>query len=271
MHESPFHPAEEPTGRPSWSDADPAADRDRALADDLAEVETYLNYRDPQESLRSRPAMRSGVGPVAMVETAFLASAASLIWLVNAYFPPGPLLRIVFPLPIALVYLRWGQRSAWMGAFVSGLLLAVLMGPPRSLLFVMPYGLLGVQLGWMWRRGASWYASMGVGAILSTLGFFVRIALLSLMLGEDMWVYLMNQVTQLINWGLQNLVNWGVLGFGVLSQSNLTVIQIFAVVMIFASSVVYLLTVHLAAWLLLERLGEKMPPPPGWVQRLLEA
>ncbi|MBE9070530.1 DUF2232 domain-containing protein, partial [Leptolyngbya cf. ectocarpi LEGE 11479] len=35
----------------------------------------------------------SDKGPVAMVETAFLASAASLMWLINLYFPPGPLLR----------------------------------------------------------------------------------------------------------------------------------------------------------------------------------
>jgi uncharacterized protein YybS (DUF2232 family) len=42
-----------------------------------------------------------------MVETAFLASTAALIWLVNTYFPPGPILRLLFPLPMALVYLRW--------------------------------------------------------------------------------------------------------------------------------------------------------------------
>ena len=62
---------------------------------------------------------------LAMVETAFLASAGSLIWLINYYFPLGPLFRIFFPLPIALLYLRWGNRAAWMGALVSGLLLTV--------------------------------------------------------------------------------------------------------------------------------------------------
>ena len=64
-----------------------------------------------------------------MVETAFLASTASLIWLINYYFPIGPLLRIFFPLPIALIYLRRGNRAAWMGTLVSFLLLSILMGP----------------------------------------------------------------------------------------------------------------------------------------------
>ncbi|PZO46035.1 MAG: DUF2232 domain-containing protein, partial [Phormidesmis priestleyi] len=33
---------------------------------------------------------------------------------------------------------------------------------------------------------------------------------------------------------------------------------------------VYLFTVHLAAWLVLERLGVAMPEPPSWVQALIE-
>jgi uncharacterized protein YybS (DUF2232 family) len=205
-----------------------------------------------------------------MVETAFLASAASLIWLVNTYFPPGPLLRIVFPLPMALVYLRWGPRAAWMSALVATLLLAVMMGPPRSLLFLMPYGVLGVQLGWLWQRRASWYSSIGLGALLSALGVFVRLWLLSIMLGEDLWVYTMNQVTQLIDWFLGILVNWGWLGWGILDRVDVTFVQILAVVMVLISSVVYLFTVHLAAWLLLDRLGEPMSSPPRWVQRLLD-
>lgn len=257
-------PQENPVN--GWGSEPPPPD-----PDELAEVETYLDYRPASSSAgKHPPSRRPNVGPAAMVETAFLASAASLIWLVNAYFPPGPLLRIVFPLPIALVYLRWGARAAWMGALVSGLLLAVLMGPPRSLLFVMPYGLLGVQLGWLWRRGASWYTSIGLGTLLSALGFFVRLWLLSLMLGEDLWVYLINQATQVINWLLGRLVDFGLLGWGSLSQSNTTLVQVVALVIVLISSLVYLFTVHLASWLLLERLGEKMPAPPGWVQQLLE-
>lgn len=262
---SPERSSDETT--PEWRADVPAPD-----PDELAEVETYLDYR-PLDALGDAipRARRPQVGPAAMVETAFLASAASLIWLVNAYFPPGPLLRIVFPLPIALIYLRWGHRAAWMGALVSTLLLAVLMGPPRSLLYLMPYGLLGVQLGWLWRRGASWYLSIGIGTLLSALGFFVRLWLLSLMLGEDLWVYLINQATQVINWVLERLVNLGFLDWGSLSQSNTTLIQVVALVIVLLSSLVYLFTVHLASWLLLERLGEKMPSPPGWVQQLLES
>lgn len=60
------------------------------------------------------------------------------------------------------------------------------------------------------------------------------------------------------------------LDVGVLGQANVEAIQILALVMVLLSNVVYLFTVHMAAWLLLERLGARIPEPPEWVQSLLE-
>jgi uncharacterized protein YybS (DUF2232 family) len=200
--------------------------------------------------------------PLAMVETAFLASTASLIWLINYYFPLGPVLRMFFPVPIALVYLRWGNRASWMAALVSGLLLSVLMGPTRSILFFIPYGLMGVQLGALWRRQASWVFSIFTGTLLGTLGFFFRFWLLSILLGEDLWVYVMTQITQLTEWGFVKL--------GLLAQPSLLLIQAIAVVMIIISNAVYLFVVHLVALLMLDRLGNPIPRPPNWVQVLLD-
>ncbi|MGC1307911.1 MAG: DUF2232 domain-containing protein [Phormidesmis sp.] len=221
-------------------------------------------------SASNRQLHRQAVGPLPLVETAFLASAASLMWLINTYFPPGPLLRILFPLPITLVYLRWNLRSAWMAATVSGLLLTILLGPTRSIFFVMPYGLLGVQLGFLWRRQASWGVSIFTGGLLVALGTFFRIWLLSLLAGEDLWGYLIAQMTQFIDWLLRLITNWGWVGLGVLGQPSMELIAIMAVAMVVFTSVVYLFTVHLAAWLVLERLGVAMPEPPGWVQALIE-
>ncbi len=213
---------------------------------------------------------RQVVGPLPLVETAFLASAASLMWLINTYFPPGPLLRILFPLPIALVYLRWNLRAAWMAAAVSGLLLTILLGPTRSIFFVMPYGLLGVQLGCLWRRQASWGFSIFTGGVLVALGSFFRIWLLSLLAGEDLWGYLVAQITQFIDWAVRLLTNWGWIGLGALGQPSMEFVAIAAVIMVLLSSIVYLFTVHLAAWLVLDRLGAAMPEPPAWVQALIE-
>lgn len=241
-------------------------------ADGFEDLETYLDYQpDREDALDAAPqAHQLKVGPLVMVETAFLASTAALIWLVNTYFPPGPILRILFPLPTALIYLRWGSRAAWMSALVTGLLLAVLMGPPRSLLFLMPYALLGVQLGYCWARGTNWYVSITLGSLLGSIGFFFRVWLTSLLVGEDLWIYVTSQVTQMLNWGIERLVNWGILSVAVLGQANVGMVQLLALLTVVLSNLVYLFTVHLAAWLLLERLGATMPAPPNWVQTLLD-
>lgn len=200
--------------------------------------------------------------PLIMVETAFLASTASLIWLINYYFPLGPILRIFFPVPIALVYLRWGNRAAWMAALVSGLLLSVLMGPMRSIQFVIPFGILGVVLGLLWRRGAGWSVSILIGMLIGSFGFFFRLWLVSILLGEDLWAYLTIQITEITEWGFERL--------GLLQQPSLVVIQLVTLLMVMLNNIVYLFAVHLAACLLLERLGNPIPPPPPWVQVLLD-
>lgn len=165
----------------SWLEAEAELSRPTEALEADNPLQTRRGQRQPLVLRTVDPAV-----PLMMVETAFLASAASLVYLVNYYFPIGPLLRLFFSLPIALTYLRWGKRAAWMSALVSGLLLSVLMGPARSILFVMPYGLLGVLLGVLWQRGAQWSLAIGIGGVLGTFGFFFRLWLVSLLLGEDL-------------------------------------------------------------------------------------
>lgn len=213
------------------------------------------------EPLRSK-ALPKRTATLVMVETAFLASTASLIWLINYYFPIGPLLQIFFPIPIALVYLRWGNRASWMSAIVAGLLLSVLMGPTRSVVFLMPYGLMGVQLGICWRRGAPWLFSIFTGTLIGTFGLFFRFWLFSLLLGEDLWTLVITQVT--------DFAEWAFLKLGILAQPSFELIQILAVGMILLNSLLYLFTVHLVALLVLDRLGNPIPRPPQWVQTILD-
>jgi uncharacterized protein YybS (DUF2232 family) len=213
-------------------------------------------------STRSIPRQVDPLSPIMMVETAFLASAASLIWLVNYYFPLGPILQIFFPIPIALIYLRWTSRAAWMGALVSGLLLSVLMGPVRSILFVMPYGLMGILLGVLWRRGANWGFGIAVGSLLGSFGFFFRIWLVSLLLGDDLWLYATTQVTEFLDWLFIKL--------GLVIQPSLWLVQLAIAVMVLLRNIVYLFVVHLVAWFLLDRLGNPIPRPPRWVQVLMD-
>lgn len=200
--------------------------------------------------------------PIILVETAFLASTASLLWLLNYYLPLGPVFKILFPLPIALIYLRWGNRAGWMTAIVSGLLLSVLMGPTRSILFLIPYGVMGVQLGACWRRRVGWLTSVCLGALLDSFGVFFRFWLTSILLGEDLWVYTMAR--------LRDFSEWLFIQIGILAEPSLLVIQLLAIGLILISSLVYIFVVHLVAILLFERLGNPIPKAPEWVETLLD-
>jgi uncharacterized protein YybS (DUF2232 family) len=200
--------------------------------------------------------------PIILVETAFLASATSLVWLLSYYFPIGSFFKVFFPIPIALIYLRWGSRAGWMCAAVSGLLLSVLMGPVRSILFIMPSGLLGVQLGACWRRGATWLTSIGLGSALDCVGVFFRLWFTSVLLGEDLWIYITVRIHDFFEWLFVQV--------GILAEPSLLLIQVMALCLILLSNVVYLFVVHLVALLMFERLGNPIPKAPKWVDTLMD-
>ena len=210
----------------------------------------------------SDPSQEQVASALVMVETAFLASTTALIWLISTYIPTGPLMRMFFPLPVALSTMRWGKRAGWMTAVVAGLLLSVLMGPPRSIQFFMPYGILGVFLGRCWKAQKRWSISMGFGILISGTGLLFQIALLSLLLGTNVWLYLNQQVT--------GILDWFFVKFNLLIEPSLVTVQFFAVGLILFNSLLYCLLVHLVASLLFERLNYPLPDPPKWLEALLE-
>jgi uncharacterized protein YybS (DUF2232 family) len=236
--------------------ADRLCDRGNPLASPLK------HPSPPEEPTTKVDRVPTGKPPIVLVETAFLASTASLLWLFNYYLPGIPVFRVFFPIPIALIYLRWGHRAGWMTALVCGLLLSVLLGPTRSILFVIPYGLMGVQLGACWRRHSSWLTSISLGALLDCIGVFFRFWLTSAFIGEDLWMYLMARIRDLAEWIFVQL--------GILAEPSLLVIQILAIVLILFSNIVYLFVVHLVALLMFEKLGNPIPKAPAWVDTLLD-
>jgi uncharacterized protein YybS (DUF2232 family) len=215
------------------------------------------------ESLVNKSLIKSPLLPPtrAIVESAFLASVTATIFLINTYFPVGPFLRMLYPIPTALIYLRWGAKSAWKTMLVTLLLLSVLMGPLRSIQFVMPFGFLGLLLGYLWKRQLPWTVSIPLGTLLSTLGTIFQLSLLSVMVGDNLWVYVTVQMTGFLGWVWQL--------FGSLDQPSLWFVQLLAIAAIIFSNLVYQLLVHLVALLLLERIGNPIPSAPKWLESLI--
>jgi uncharacterized protein YybS (DUF2232 family) len=162
--------------------------------------------------------------------------------------------------------MRWDPRTGGMTLVVSTLLLSILMGPTRSLLYLIPYGVLGLWCGCLWRKKLSWYWSWLTGAGISTFGLVFQFLLTSILVGENLWTYLVIQMTNLANW----LLDVTLANIGIYITANPVVLQTVVVGFIAFNSLIYVFTLHLMASLIMERLRCPLPPPPGWVQFLLE-
>jgi len=197
-----------------------------------------------------------------MMETAYLAAAAALIWLALYYLPVGgALFRLALPLPLALLVLRRGWKAGLEGVAVALLLLTALMGPVRGPLMLFPYGLLSLWLGWAWSRRFSWWLSWGVGLLLGAIGFLVRVLALSLLVGENLWVVITRAGAGLLD-RLVDLLRLPL-------APDLLEVQLMALGLVLFQQLVYVLALHALAYWIFPRLRSPLPEPPPQLKGLV--
>lgn len=201
-----------------------------------------------------------------LMDTAYLAAATSLLWVGLYYLPVGsPLFRLALPLPLTLLQLRHGRRCAVEGLLVTALLLVALMGPIRGLLVIFPYGLLALWLGWCWRARvgwrSSWWLSWGVGSLISAAGFLVRVAVLSVLVGENLWVLITTASAGL----LEKLAGW----LGLAASIELVQVQLAALALVWVQNVIVVLALHAVAYWIFPRLQAPIPEPPDALRALV--
>ena len=201
-----------------------------------------------------------------LMDTAYLAAATALLWVALYYLPVGsPLFRLALPLPLALLQLRHGWRCAVEGLVVTALLLVALMGPIRGPLVVFPYGLLALWLGWCWRARvgwrSSWWLSWGVGSLIGAAGFLVRVAVLSVLVGENLWVLITTAAAGLLE-KLAGLV-------GLSASIELAQVQLAALALVWVQNVIVVLALHAVAYWIFPRLHSPIPEPPDSLRALV--
>lgn len=190
-----------------------------------------------------------------LMDTAYLAAATALLWIALYYLPVGsPLFRLALPLPLALLQLRHGWRCAVEGVVVTALLLLALMGPIRGLLVLFPYGALALWMGWCWKRGASWWWSWGLGSLIGAVGFLVRVVVLSVLVGQNLWVVITGAAAGLME-KLASLI-------GHSGAVDLAQVQLLALVLVLFQNVVVVLAMHAVAYWIFPRLKSPIPEPP---------
>ncbi|MEN9861512.1 MAG: DUF2232 domain-containing protein [Vulcanococcus sp.] len=197
-----------------------------------------------------------------LTDTAYLAAATALLWVGLYYLPVGgALFRLALPLPLALLQLRHNRRCAVEGVTVSALLLVALMGPIRGPLVLFPYTLLALWLGWCWTQKLSWWISWSVGVLIGALGFLVRVAVVSVLLGENLWVVITTAAAQLLE-RLSGLLQLG-------GGPELWQVQLLALGLVLIQNVIYVLALHAVALWIFPRLRSPITPPPAVLRPLL--
>jgi uncharacterized protein YybS (DUF2232 family) len=197
-----------------------------------------------------------------LTDTAYLAAATALLWVGLYYLPVGgALFRLALPLPLALLQLRHNRRCAVEGVAVSALLLVALMGPVRGPLVLFPYTSLALWLGWCWKQQLSWWISWGVGVLIGATGFLVRVAVVSVLLGENLWVVITTAAAQLLE-RLSGLLQLG-------GGPDLWQVQLLALALVLLQNVIYVLALHAVALWIFPRLRSPITPPPALLRPLL--
>ncbi len=196
------------------------------------------------------------------MEASYLSAASALIWIALYYLPiGGALFRLALPLPLALLQLRRGSYIGFEGVVLAVLLLAALMGPVRGPLFLFPYGLLAFWLGWAWKLGFNWWLSWSGGVVIGTFGFFVRVLVLSLLVGENLWVLITRAGAGL----LERFVEL----FNLHLVPDLTQVQLAAILLVILQEAIYVMTLHALAFWIFPKLDASMPEPPNSLNSLV--
>ena len=202
------------------------------------------------------------MSPRQMTETAYMAASTGLLWVAIYYLPIGDaLFRLAIPLPLVLLQLRHGGRTALEGVAVTVLLLTVLMGPVRGPLMLFPYGLLSLWLGWCWQHRQSWWISWGFGLVIGAAGFLVRVVALSLLVGENLWVVITRAGAGLLDRLLELLQ--------LPLAPDLLLVQVMALVLVVIQQLIYVLALHALAYWIFPRLQAPVPEPPRLLHGLV--
>ena len=212
--------------------------------------------------MRPEPPALSRRQALRLVEGAYLAATTGLIWLALYYLPVGGgLFRLALPLPLTLLQLRRGGRSGVEGLLLAVLLMTALMGPVRGPLLLFPYGMLAIWLGWCWGCGLSWWLSWSVGVVLGTAGFLVRVLVLSVLVGENLWVVITRAGAGMLDRVITLL--------HLPMSADLASVQLMALLLVVVQEVIYVLSLHALAFWIFPRLRSSIPEPPRLLHGLV--
>ena len=108
----------------------------------------------------------------------------------------------------------------------------------------------------------NWWLSWSLGFVLGTLGFFIRVIALSTLVGDNLWI--------IITRASYGLIDKFIELFNLPFSPSLRIIQLVAILLIIFQEMVYVLTIHVLAYILFPRLNSNIPDPPKIINGVVD-
>eukprot|EP00877_Chromochloris_zofingiensis_P005383 jgi/Chrzof1/14846/Cz09g18080.t1 len=198
-----------------------------------------------------------------LVETAMLAAVSGLAYLLSTLLKLDNSIGYFLPLPIVIASMRSGIGAGWNTMLATAFLLSVLLGPLRSITYVLVHGILAACLGTLWRYQSSWGISIFLGAVIRMSGQLGYLLLSSVTMNENLFAVILSNVHGLLD---QVSAAMGVSG----APSTLAIkCMIFALLLV--NGLCYVFLLHVVYWFILTGMGFKVGPLPGMIRKYLYA
>lgn len=136
----------------------------------------------------------------ALVETALLTALAVVLILITTYVPVlGIICTFIWPLPIAMVYIRHGVKNSVLSLAVTGIIAGMMVGPIVALGLVTSLGLTGVILGYcISKKKPSSFTLIAI-TIVTFISSLITIKLYSIVAGQDIVRQTINEFMQTVD------------------------------------------------------------------------
>lgn len=125
-----------------------------------------------------------------LIEGALLAAINVILSLMAIYMPiMGTFATLVWPVPIVILVVRHGIRTATLSMIVAGIIVAMVSGPFQAVGIVLGFGILGLVIGWTIKKDASPFKVIAFGSVASMISILILMLI-------SMWVIGINPITQ---------------------------------------------------------------------------
>lgn len=119
---------------------------------------------------------RPRVDPRPLTEGALFAGLAVVLALIGFYIPViGIFVSLLWPVPIALMVLRHGIRTAVMTVVVAGAVLSMVVGILEGAVMTLTMGVVGLAMGYAISKGWGAFRTLAIASVAVLIGLAVSV------------------------------------------------------------------------------------------------